>query len=54
MSYPNGGGGEDRGKGRGGEGGPPVALWRLEGGDQGQEEGLARVAAQVSATRSNP
>ena len=48
MLYLHGGGGEDRGGGRGGEGGPPAAPWRLGGGDQGQEERLARVAAQVT------
>ena len=49
MLYLNGGGGEDRRGGRGGEGGPSAALWRQGGGDQDQEEGLARVAAQVTA-----
>ena len=48
MLYLYGGGGEDRGGGRGGEGAPPAALWRLGRGDQGQEEGLARVAPQVT------
>ena len=47
--YPNGGGGDDRGGGGGGEGGSSVALWRLAGGDQSQEEGLTRVTAQVTA-----
>ena len=48
MLYLNGGGGEDRRGGGGREGGPPAALLQLGGGYQGQEEGLARVTAQVT------